>query len=33
MPEFQLTDWLPTTKKEVELRNWDELTYWSGTAM
>jgi uncharacterized radical SAM protein YgiQ len=25
MPEFQLTDWLPTTKKEVELRNWDEL--------
>lgn len=25
MPDFQLTDWLPTTKKEVELRNWDEL--------
>jgi uncharacterized radical SAM protein YgiQ len=22
---FSLTDWLPTTKKEVELRNWDEL--------
>lgn len=21
----QLTDWLPTTKKEVELRGWDEL--------
>jgi uncharacterized radical SAM protein YgiQ len=26
MPKnYQLTDWLPTTKKEVELRNWDEL--------
>lgn len=26
MPQnYQLTDWLPTTKKEVELRNWDEL--------
>lgn len=23
--EFRLTDWLPTTKKEVELRGWDEL--------
>ena len=22
---YQLTDWLPTTKKEVELRGWDEL--------
>lgn len=26
MPQnYQLTDWLPTTKKEVELRGWDEL--------
>lgn len=25
MQEYQLTDWLPTTKKEVELRGWDEL--------
>lgn len=25
MKEYQLTDWLPTTKKEVELRGWDEL--------
>jgi uncharacterized radical SAM protein YgiQ len=23
--EYSLTDWLPTTKKEVELRGWDEL--------
>ena len=22
---YQLTDWLPTTKKEVELRGWNEL--------
>lgn len=22
---YQLTDWLPTTKKEVELRGWDQL--------
>ncbi len=22
---YQLTEWLPTTKKEVELRGWDEL--------
>ncbi len=22
---MQLTDWLPTTKKEIELRGWDEL--------
>lgn len=22
---YKLTDWLPTTKKEVELRGWDEL--------
>ena len=25
MKEYQLTDWLPTTKKEVELRKWDGL--------
>lgn len=25
MKPYQLTDWLPTTKKEVELRGWDEL--------
>ncbi len=25
MKQYQLTDWLPTTKKEVELRGWDEL--------
>ena len=25
MQEFKLTDFLPTTKKEVELRQWDEL--------
>lgn len=25
MNEFKLTDWLPTTKKEIELRNWDVL--------
>lgn len=25
MNEYRLTDWLPTTKKEVELRGWDEL--------
>lgn len=25
MKDFRLTDWLPTTKKEVELRGWDEL--------
>lgn len=25
MKEYRLTDWLPTTKKEVELRGWDEL--------
>ena len=25
MKEYQLTDWLPTTKKEVELRKWDKL--------
>lgn len=25
MKEYRPTDWLPTTKKEVELRHWDEL--------
>jgi uncharacterized radical SAM protein YgiQ len=25
MNKFKLSDWLPTTKKEVELRGWDEL--------
>ncbi len=25
MNEYRLTDWLPTTKKEVELRGWNEL--------
>lgn len=25
MKEYRLTDWLPTTKKEVDLRRWDEL--------
>ena len=25
MKELRLTDWLPTTKREVELRGWDEL--------
>jgi uncharacterized radical SAM protein YgiQ len=25
MKEYKLTDWLPTTKKEMELRGWDEL--------
>lgn len=25
MKEYRLTDWQPTTKKEVELRGWDEL--------
>ena len=24
-PQFQLTDFLPTTKKECELRGWDQL--------
>ncbi|MDE7090025.1 MAG: YgiQ family radical SAM protein, partial [Prevotella sp.] len=23
--EYRLTDFLPTTKKELELRGWDEL--------
>lgn len=25
MREYNLTDWLPTTKKEVEIRGWDQL--------
>lgn len=25
MKEYRLTDWLPTTKKEVEIRGWNEL--------
>lgn len=25
MKEYRLTDWLPTTKKEVEMRGWNEL--------
>ena len=25
MKEYRLTDWLPTTKKEMELRGWDQL--------
>jgi uncharacterized radical SAM protein YgiQ len=25
MKEYRLTDWLPTTKKEIELKGWDEL--------
>ena len=25
MKQYRLTDWLPTTKKEVEIRGWDEL--------
>ncbi|MDL2214987.1 YgiQ family radical SAM protein [Dysgonomonas sp. OttesenSCG-928-M03] len=25
MKEYRLTDWLPTTKKEVEIRGWEQL--------
>lgn len=25
MKEYRLTDWLPTTKKEMELKGWDQL--------
>ncbi len=25
MPQYQLTDWLPTTQKEMKLRGWDEV--------
>ena len=34
MNEYRLTDWLPTTKKEMELRGWDEadIILFSGDA-
>ena len=34
MKAYQLTDWLPTTKKEMELRGWDEadVILFSGDA-
>ena len=34
MKEYRLTDWLPTTKKEMELRGWDEpdVILFSGDA-
>ena len=34
MRTYQLTDWLPTTKKEVELRGWDmlDVIFFSGDA-
>ncbi len=34
MKEWKTTDWLPTTKKEVELRGWEELDviFFSGDA-
>ena len=34
MKELKLTDWLPTTKKEMELRGWEELDviFFSGDA-
>ncbi len=34
MNKYQLTDWIPTTKKEVKLRGWDELDviFFSGDA-
>ncbi len=34
MNEFRLTDWLPTTKKEMELRGWDyvDIILFSGDA-
>ncbi len=25
VPQYQLTDWLPTTQKEMKLRGWDEV--------
>lgn len=33
-PSYQLTDWLPTTKKELELRGWDtvDVILFSGDA-
>lgn len=34
MIDYKLTDWIPTTKKEVELRGWNELDviFFSGDA-
>src|SRR5574344_1335200 len=34
MKEYRLTDWLPTTKKEVEMRGWDrpDIILFSGDA-
>ena len=34
MKELQLTDWLPTTKREMELRGWDyvDVVLFSGDA-
>ena len=34
MKDFRLTDWLPTTKKEMELRGWDyvDVILFSGDA-
>lgn len=34
MKEYKLTDWLPTTKKEMEIRGWDEadVILFSGDA-
>lgn len=34
MKKYQLTDWLPTTKKELELRGWEEVdvVFFSGDA-
>ena len=34
MKDFRLTDWLPTTKKELELRGWDyvDIILFSGDA-
>ncbi len=34
MKEYRLTDWLPTTKKEMELRGWDyvDIILFSGDA-
>lgn len=34
MPEYRLSDWLPTTRKEMELRGWDcaDVILFSGDA-
>ena len=34
MKEYRLTDWLPTTKKEMEIRGWDsvDVILFSGDA-